>query len=362
MLDPESLYEIDGGVREQMAGHRPVLIVQLDGFIDAGPAGRLFTAHLLEHLDHGLLVEFDHDQLHDYRSRRPMMIYDGDHWSSIRTSGLRMHRLVDEQGEAFLLLHGPEPDVQWERTCAAVINLIEEFDVRMVVSLTGIPGAVPHTRPVALNAHATDPELVRDEPEWFGKAEVQASFAAMLEFRLGENGFTAVGFEAFVPHYLAQAAFPQATLALGQRVAKTTGLAVPFGPLEQAAANTMAEIVEEVAGSTEAQELVGQLEQQYDSVRADRGGMNFPSSTPEDLSSVPTADEIGNFFERFLAEREEDDADDAGIEDTESAGTDTADTDIADTDNADSDTADADIKDTDTADGEDRDDPPGRDQ
>jgi predicted ATP-grasp superfamily ATP-dependent carboligase len=314
MLDPESLYEVDEDVRALMAGHRPVLIVQFDGFIDAGQAGRLFTAHLMEHLDHRLLAEFDHDQLHDYRSRRPMMTYEGDHWSSIASSGLRLHRLVDEQDEAFLLLHGPEPDVQWERACAAVIGLVEEFDVRLVVSLTGIPGAVPHTRPVALNAHATDPELVRDDPAWFGKAEVQGSFGAILEYRLGERGLTAVGFEAFVPHYLAQAAFPQATLALGQRVAKTTGLAVPFGPLEQAAANTMAEIVEEVAGSTEAQELVGQLEQQYDTVRADRGGMDFPTTRPEDLGSVPTADEIGSFFERFLAEREEDDAGDAAAD------------------------------------------------
>jgi predicted ATP-grasp superfamily ATP-dependent carboligase len=311
MLDPELLYEVDGDVRALMSDHRPVLIVQLDGFIDAGQAGRLFTAHLLEHLDHRLLAEFDHDQLHDYRSRRPMMTYEADHWSAIAGSGLRLHRLVDEHDEAFLLLNGPEPDVQWERVCAAVIGLVEEFEVRLVVSVTGIPGAVPHTRPVALNAHSTEPELVRDDPAWFGKAEVQGSFAAVLEYRLGERGLTAVGFEAFVPHYLAQAAFPQATLALGQRVAKTTGLAVPFGPLEQAAANTMAEIVEEVAGSSEAQELVGQLEQQYDTVRADRGGMDFPSSTPEDLNAVPTADEIGSFFEAFLAEREEGDTDPA---------------------------------------------------
>ncbi len=307
MLDPGTLYDVDGEVRDLMAGHRPVLVVQLDGFIDAGQAGRLFTAHLLEHLDHRLLAEFDHDQLHDYRSRRPMMIYDNDHWSSVSSTGLRLHRLVDEQGEAFLLLHGPEPDVQWERASTAVIDLVEAFDVRLVVSLTGIPGAVPHTRPVALNAHATDPDLVRDDPSWFGKAEVQASFSALLEYRLGERGVTAVGFEAFVPHYLAQAAFPQATLALGQRVSKTTGLAVPFSALEQAAANTMAEIVAEVAGSTEAQELVGQLEVQYDSVRADRGAMDYPETGVEDVGPVPSADEIGSFFERFLAEREEDD-------------------------------------------------------
>jgi len=304
MLDPQSLYELSPQARALMAGSRPVLIVQLDGFIDAGQAGKLLSSHLMEHTEHQLLADFDHDQLHDYRSRRPMMNYDGNHWSSVETPRLQLHRMVDAQGEAFLLLSGPEPDVQWERMAAALLGLIDEFDVRLVVSLNGIPGAVPHTRPVALNAHATDPELVRDEQAWFGKAEVQGSFAAVLEFRLGERGRTAMGFEAFVPHYLAQAAFPQATLVLGQRIAQATGLVVPFGPLEEAAASNMAEIVEEVAGSTEAQEMVGQLEQQYDSLREDRGGMGFPPPSSEDLAAVPSADEIGAAFERFLAERE----------------------------------------------------------
>lgn len=307
MLDPRTLYEVHQDAWGLMRDHRPVLIVQLDGFIDAGQAGRLLSAHLLEHLEHRDLVEFDLDQLHDYRSRRPMMQYDGDHWSSFGEQRLVIHRLVDTQGEAFLLLHGPEPDVQWQRTSTALLELIEQLDVRLVVSLTGIPGAVPHTRPVALNAHATDPDLVRDEQAWFGKAEVQASFAALLEYRLGEAGRTAIGFEAFVPHYLAQAAFPQAALMLTQRLAQTTGLALPIEPLERAAATNMAEIVEEVAGSTEAQEMVGQLEEQYDSIRADRGGMGFPRPTAEDLSSVPSADEIGAAFERFLAEREDPD-------------------------------------------------------
>lgn len=360
MLDPQSLYELSPQASELMAGSRPVLIVQLEGFIDAGQAGKLFSAHLLEHTDHQVLAEFDHDQLHDYRSRRPMMKYDGNHWSSLETPKLQLHRLVDAHDEPFLLLTGPEPDVQWERATAALIGLIDEFAVRLVVSLTGIPGAVPHTRPVALNAHATDPGLVRDEQAWFGRAEVQASFSAMLEFRLGELGRTAIGFEAFVPHYLAQAAFPQATLMLGQRIAQATGLVIPLGPLEQAAASNMAEIVEEVAGSTEAQEMVGQLEQQYDSLRADRGGIGFPPPSSDDLASVPTADEIGAAFERFLAEREDpvERDDPAEREDPAESGGHTDDTapDVADP--ADTDPSDADPGDTDSG-GPGPDDTPG---
>src|SRR5688572_8461379 len=147
-MDPQLLYSLSEDVLATLAGHRPVLIHQLDGFVDAGQAGRLFTAHLLEHLDHQILADFDHDQLHDYRSRRPAMVFDTNTWTSYADLHLRLCRMTDEQGEVFLLLAGPEPDVQWERAAAAVIGLIERLAVRLTVSVHGIPMAVPHTRPI----------------------------------------------------------------------------------------------------------------------------------------------------------------------------------------------------------------------
>ncbi|MFP5282427.1 MAG: PAC2 family protein, partial [Actinomycetes bacterium] len=72
-----------------------------------------------------------------------------------------------------------------------------------------------------------------------------------------------------------------------------TGLAVPLEPLEKASASTMADIAEEMAGSSEVQELVANLESQYDAL-------------PEVGSQVPSADEIAAEFERFLAERDRD--------------------------------------------------------
>lgn len=303
MLNPQALYEVRDEVWDLMAGQRPVLIVQLDGFVDAGSAGSLFSKHLLEHLDHQVLAEFDHDQLHDYRARRPMMTFETDHWAAWKLRRLRLHRVTDENGEAFLLLNGPEPDMQWERLSAALSELIASLDVRLTVSLFGIPGGVPHTRPVTLNAHGTDTELLQT-PGWFGTVEVQGSFAAMLEYRLGEQGREAVGFEAFVPHYLSQSEYPQATLALGQRIAQFTGLGVPMGPLESAASDNLAEIAQEVEGSSEAQDMIGQLETQYDSLHAERGTITPLMPDPESDTSVPSADEIGAAFERFLAERD----------------------------------------------------------
>ena len=294
-MDPRLLYTLREDAVAKLKDHRPVLIHQLDGFVDAGQAGRLLSAHLLEQLEHEVVADFDHDQLHDYRSRRPAMVFDTNTWKSYADLHLRLYRMTDEQGEVFLLLTGPEPDVQWERLAAAVIGLIEQLGVRLTVTLHGIPMAVPHTRPITLTAHATDPTLVRGYRSWIDRVEVPASFTGLLEYRLGQLDRKAMGFAAHVPHYLAQATFPSAALTLTRSLNQATGLAVPLEPLEKASATTMADIATEVAGSTEVQELVASLEQQYDAL---------PGSPGE---QVPSADEIAAEFERFLAERDRDD-------------------------------------------------------
>jgi hypothetical protein len=165
----------------------------------------------------------------------------------------------------------------------------------MTVGVHGIPMAVPHTRPITLTAHATDPSLVKGYRSWIDRVEVPASFTGLLEFRLGQLDRKAMGFAAHVPHYLAQASFPEATLTLTRSLSQATGLAVPLEPLEKASASNLADIAEEMATSTEVQELVATLEQQYDALQAER---------PD---RVPSAEEIAAEFEKFLAEREKDD-------------------------------------------------------
>jgi predicted ATP-grasp superfamily ATP-dependent carboligase len=291
MLDPRLLYTLDEAVVATLANAHPVLIHQLDGFVDAGGAGRQLTSHVLEHLDHQVVATFDHDQLHDYRSRRPAMIFDTNQWKSYADLHLRLYRVVDEQGEVFLLLSGPEPDVQWERFAAAVMGLIEQLGVRLTISAHGIPMAVPHTRPVTLTAHATDPDLVTGYRSWIDRVEVPASFAGLLELRLGQADRRAMGFAVHVPHYLAQATFPEAALSLTRSINAATGLAVPLEPLEKASATNLEDIASEMQTSQEVQDLVATLEQQYDALQVEQQG-------------VPSADDIAAEFERFLAERE----------------------------------------------------------
>ncbi|MDN5727070.1 MAG: PAC2 family protein, partial [Propionibacteriales bacterium] len=106
MIEPQSLYTLDAAVAESMAGHRPVLLNLLDGFIDAGQVGRTLVSTILEHCEHEVLATFDHDQLHDYRSRRPMIVFDTNRYSELTEVHVLLHKVTDPHGEVFLLLEG----------------------------------------------------------------------------------------------------------------------------------------------------------------------------------------------------------------------------------------------------------------
>lgn len=307
MLDPSEIYGVDPAVAAEVearsaGGTGPVLVHALRGFVDAGNAGQLAADHLTDELPTARLATFDVDQLLDYRSRRPTMTFDSTTWSHYAEPELVVDLVRDSAGVPFLLMHGVEPDVQWERFAAAVRQLVERFDVPLTVGVHGIPMGIPHTRPLSVTAHGTRPELVADHPSWFGTVQVPASASALLEMRLGESGHDAMGFAVHVPHYLAQSAFPQASIAALQNVERATGLELKVGALAATAEETSEEIDRQVSGSEEVAAVVHALEEQYDAFARNLGRTGLLAETTQ----LPTADELGAEFERFLAENSED--------------------------------------------------------
>lgn len=303
MLDPSQLYEFDVDQAElgpEQLG-TPVLVHALTGFIDAGNAGRLVRDHLLATSEHRVIASFDVDQLLDYRSRRPPMIFVEDHWESYDDPFLRLHLLHDPDGRPFLLLAGTEPDVQWERFIAAVEGLIESLGVVLTIGVHGIPMGVPHTRPTGVTGHATRGELVEGMDPWIGTVAVPGSVINLLEFRLGQAGRDAMGFAAHVPHYLAQAEYPTAAAALLDAVNTAGGLSISTDELRTQGERARQEIDAQVSGSEEVAAVVRALEEQYDAFLEARGRDQLENDRP-----FPTADELGAEFERYLAERTKD--------------------------------------------------------
>ena len=277
-----------------------VLVHALSGDFDSASSAALAGAHLLATLPHRTVARFDADALVDYRARRPRMTFSGDRYESFDAPEIVLTALEDDAGEPFLLLTGPEPDYRWEAFTAAVAHLVERLGVTSAVALQAIPMPVPHTRPVTVTAHATRRQLIDGYPVYWSEMRIPGSAAALLELRLGEAGVDALGVAAHVPHYLAQAAWPAASLGLLEHLGRLTGLLLPTETLREAAQANRTEIDEQIARSSDNTAVVAALEQQYDQFAAAREGSDLLS----DAGEVPSGDELGAEFERFLAEQD----------------------------------------------------------
>jgi len=294
-IEPEELFTLESDLPDIGS---PVLVEMLDGFIDAGAARRLAREHLLEAGPTHVIARFDTDLLHDYRARRPAMMFVEDHWESYERPSLEIRLLNDTAGTPYLALVGPEPDVMWERFVAAVMRLLDTLGVRLMIGTNAIPMAVPHTRPVGITAHASRKELLEGYPPWIGSVQVPGSAGHLLEHRLAEAGKASMGFAVHVPHYLAQAAYPPAAEALLAAVARAGGLTLSLDGLVAAGHEAQQSITSLISQSDELAELVRTLEAQYDAVVASRPGGPLGAAGP-----LPTADELGAELERFLAEQ-----------------------------------------------------------
>jgi predicted ATP-grasp superfamily ATP-dependent carboligase len=296
--DPFLAREAEGA---EAAGRRGLVLVHdLAGEFDAAHASALAGSHLLASLPHRVIARFDVDRLVDYRAHRPRMTFHGDRYESFTAPEILVYAVEDDAGEPFLLLHGAEPDFAWEAFVAAVAALVRRLGVTSVVALQAIPMPVPHTRPVTVTAHATRRALIESYPVYWGELGIPGSVAALLELRLGEAGVDALGVAAHVPHYLSQATFPAASLTLLEHLSRLTGLHVPTEELREAAEAHRSEVDEQIGLSPENTAVVAALEQQYDQFAAAREGSDLLGNVGE----VPSGDEIGAEFERFLADQD----------------------------------------------------------
>jgi predicted ATP-grasp superfamily ATP-dependent carboligase len=270
----------------------PVLVLGLDGWIDAGLAGSHAVETITSGLDMATVATFDADVLLDHRARRPTMHLDEGINTGLTWPSIELRAATDRQGNEALLLLGVEPDHTWGAFSRAVVDLAVEFGCRMAVGLGAYPAPVPHTRATGVMATATTRELAEQVGYVHGRIDVPAGVHAAIERRCAEEGVPAVGLWAQVPHYAAAMPFPAGALVLVEALERVAGLDFDRGTLAAEADATLARLDALVSNSDEHVEMVRQLEVHVDALEA------------AEREGIPSGDELAAELERFLRDQE----------------------------------------------------------
>jgi PAC2 family len=207
----------------------PVLILAMDGWIDAGLAAAGAVEMLGEQLDTITVARFETDALLDYRARRPISHLVDGVLRGLTWPSLEIRAASDEQGREMLLLVGAEPDRLWLQFTDEVVALAVDFGVRMCVGLGAYQFAAPHTRPPRVACTASTASLA-DRGFLRGSLDFPGGIQAAIEQACDTKGIPAMGLWAQVPHYVpAIMPFPAGSVALVESLARVADLTLP-GP------------------------------------------------------------------------------------------------------------------------------------
>jgi proteasome assembly chaperone (PAC2) family protein len=268
----------------------PVLVVQLDGWIDAGNSAADAMRRIRDATDPTVVARFDTEWLIDHRARRPTMhisdgVNSGLDWPTIEISHGR-----DRNDRDILLLHGAEPDHNWRTFVETVVGFAIDRGVKRMVGLGAYPAAVPHTRPSRLSVTASAPDLAEGRDYANASLDVPAGVESALELALADAGIPSLGLWAQVPHYISTSPYPEASRALIDGLRDASDLDIDAGPLAERAIVARGRLDDLIADEESHLQMVAELERRHDEAISTDAG--------------PITDDLAAEVEQFLRDQD----------------------------------------------------------
>lgn len=281
--------------------HEPVLIVMMNGWIDAAGAAAEAVQAVADECEASPLIRFDDDTFVDYRARRPTMeLRDGVNtnlvWNTIEISAGR-----SPNGRDVLLLTGPEPDMKWKLFAKQLSDLAIDLGVTQMIGFGAYPFAAPHTRTPRLSCSSPSTEVLATIDFARSSVDVPAGMAAVLEHAMHARKIPALGIWAQVPHYVSAMSYPASSVALLDGLEQASGVQVVGTELRNEVSIQRRRIDQMVADNDEHNAMIKQLETMHDAAVEDDADA---AKTAAEMQ-MRSGDEIAAEIQAFLRDQED---------------------------------------------------------
>ena len=277
-------------ISERPELRRPVLVAAFSGWNDGGQGASLAAGYLAKTWGAARFADLDPEGFFDFQATRPhVSLVDGVTRQLDWPDNAFFHAHIPGTDRDAVLLVGVEPNLRWRTFCGLVSGLASDLGVELVVTLGALLADVPHTRAAPVTGSASDPELVERLGLQASRYEGPTGIVGVLHDACRTAGIPSASLWAAVPHYVSLAPSPRAALALCTRLGDLIGAEIDVAELEEASERYAEQVSEAVAGDSETQAYVEELEARADVI---------------DESNLPSGETLADQLTQFLRDRE----------------------------------------------------------
>lgn len=276
----------------------PVMIVAFSGWNDAAEAASGAVEHLLsgwrdksDDVLPELIAQVESEDFYDFQVNRPQVSIDESQirsitWPSTQVFGLA----VPSMHRDLVIVTGVEPSMRWKSFTSDLLDLADDLEVSLVVTLGSLLADTPHTRPITVTGTGAHPSIADRLGVSVSKYEGPTGILGIIQDACMRRGVDAISLWAAVPHYAASSPSPKATLALVNTLEEFLDVSIPLSDLPERADIWEKEVNDLAAEDSEVADYVKALEESKDAA---------------ELPEV-SGDSIAKEFERYLRRQKED--------------------------------------------------------
>jgi len=266
---------------------KPIMLAAFEGWNDAGESATGAIDHLLASWTHQKLAMMDPEDYYDFQVNRPSIKVDERVvreiiWPNTVLFAVSTPHLEND----FLIVKGIEPSMKWRTFASELLDVADDYEVSMSITLGALLSDTPHTRPITVTGSGAHPDVAARLGIEISKYEGPTGIIGVLQDAAHKRGIDAVSLWASVPHYVSTPPCPKASLALINALEDFLDISIPQGDLPERSSSWELQVNQMAAEDAEVGDYVKQLESSKDAA-------DIPAATGESI-----AREVERFLRR----------------------------------------------------------------
>ncbi|MEN9305939.1 MAG: hypothetical protein RLY76_1207 [Actinomycetota bacterium] len=244
---------------------KPIMIAAFEGWNDAGESASGALSHLLTAWTHQEIARFNPEDYYDFQVNRPQIKVDEKIVREIIWPNTLVYAATSPSlKNDFLIVKGIEPSMRWSTFANEILDIADDYEVSMLITMGALLADSPHTRPITVTGSGAHPDIAAKLGIEVSRYEGPTGIVGILQDAAHRRSIDAVSLWAAVPHYVSTPPSPKASLALINALEDFLEISIPLGDLPKRSDEWEQAVDQMAEEDLEVAEYVKQLESSKD--------------------------------------------------------------------------------------------------